>query len=150
MDNQGIARILEQIADLLEIKGENPFKIRAYRTAAETLTHEAEPVAALTPDALLALPGIGKDLAAKIRELIQTGAIRYHQELLQDIPATLLDVLRLQGVGPKTVARLYKEIGVRSLDDLEQAARDGRIRRMSGMGLKKEAQILKALEVLGK
>jgi histidinol phosphatase-like PHP family hydrolase len=144
--NLSIARVLNEIADLLEIKGENPFKIRAYRTAAETLTHEAEPVAALSPDARRALPGIGKDLAAKIGELVQTGAIVYHQQLLQEFPATILDVLRLQGIGPKTVARLYKEIGVATLEDLERAARDGRIRRMSGMGMKKEALILKALD----
>jgi histidinol phosphatase-like PHP family hydrolase len=146
MDNLAIARVLSEIADLLEIKGENPFKIRAYRNAAETLTHESEPVAGLTPQARLALPGIGKDLAAKIRELVQTGAIAYHQELLKEFPPTILDLLRLQGVGPKTVARLYKETGVRSLEELEQAARDGRLRRMSGMGLKKEALILKALD----
>jgi histidinol phosphatase-like PHP family hydrolase len=146
VDNPAIARTLNEIADLLEIKGENPFKIRAYRTAAETLTHEAEPVASLSPDARRALPGIGKDLAAKIGELVQTGTIVYHQQLLQEFPATILDVLRLQGIGPKTVARLYKEIGVATLDDLERAARDGRIRRMSGMGLKKEALILKALD----
>jgi histidinol phosphatase-like PHP family hydrolase len=146
VDNLAIARVLKEIADLLEIKDENPFKIRAYRTAAETLVHEAEPVAGLTPAARLALPGIGKDLAAKIGELVDTGAIRYHQELLQEFPPTILDVLRLQGVGPKTVARLYKEIGVKTLEDLEQAARDGRIRRMPGMGMKKEALILKALD----
>ena len=146
MDNLAIARTLAEIANLLEIKGENPFKIRAYRTAAETLTHEATPVATLPAGARLALPGIGKDLAAKIGELVQTGAIAYHQQLLQEFPPTILDLLRLQGVGPKTVARLYKEIGVGSLDELEQASRDGRVRRMSGMGLKKEAQILKALD----
>jgi len=146
VDNLAIARLLKEIADLLEIKNENPFKIRAYRTAAETLVHESEPVAGLTPAERLALPGIGKDLAAKIGELVDTGTIKYHQELLQEFPPTILDVLRLQGVGPKTVARLYKEIGVRTLEDLEQAARDGRIRRMSGMGPGKVSQILKALD----
>jgi histidinol phosphatase-like PHP family hydrolase len=146
VDNLAIARVLNQIADLLEIKEENPFKIRAYRTAAETITHEAEPLAGMTPDARRALPGIGKDLAAKIGELLQSGAIQYHQQLLQEFPATMLDLLRLQGIGPKTVARLYREAGVGSLDELEQAVKDGRIRRMSGMGLKKEALIHKALE----
>jgi len=77
---------------------------------------------------------------------VQTGTIGYHQELLREFPPTLLDVLRLQGVGPKTVGRLYKELGVRSLGDLEQAARDGRIRRMPGMGLKKESLIRKAID----
>jgi len=146
MDNLAIARVLKEIADLLELREENPFKIRAYKTAAETLVHEGRTVADLTPAERLGLPGIGKDLAAKIGELVDTGAIRYHQELLQEFPPTILELLRLQGVGPKTVARLYKEAGVGSLDELERAARDGRIRRMSGMGMKKEAQLLKALD----
>ena len=92
------------------------------------------------------MPGIGKDLAAKIGELVETGAIRYHQELLQEFPPTILDLLHLQGVGPKTVALLYRELGIRTLEDLERAARDGRIRALKGMGAKKEALILKALE----
>jgi histidinol phosphatase-like PHP family hydrolase len=146
VDNRSIARVLKEIADLLELKGDNPFKIRAYKNAAETLIHEAQPVATLTPAERLALPGIGKDLAAKIGELADTGVILYHQELLDEFPATILDVLRVQGLGPKTVARLYKELGVATLDDLERAARDGRIRRMSGMGMGKEAQILKAID----
>ena len=146
MDNQTIARVLNEIADLLEIKDDNPFKIRAYRSAAETIADEPEAVASLSPQARLALPGIGKDLAAKIGELVQTGAIAYHRELLQEFPPTILELLRLQGVGPKTVARLYHEIGVGSLEDLERAASDGRIRRMKGMGPKKEALILKALD----
>ena len=146
MDNRSIARVLNDIADLLEIKDENPFKIRAYRNAAETIADEPDPVAAMTPQARLALPGIGKDLAAKVGELIDTGSIAYHRELLREFPSTILDVLGLQGVGPKTVARLYREIGVGSLEALERAATDGRIRRMKGMGPKKETLILKALD----
>ena len=146
MDNLAIARVLAEIGDLLEIKAENPFKIRAYRNASETVAHETRRVASLTPAERLELPGIGKDLAAKIGELVDAGAIRYHQELLQQFPPTVLDLLHLQGVGPKTVARLYGELGIRTLEELEQAARDGRIREMKGMGGKKEALILKALE----
>jgi DNA polymerase (family 10) len=146
LDNLAIARVLAEIGDLLEIKGENPFKIRAYRNAAETVTHETRRVAGLTPAERLELQGIGKDLATKIGELVDTGAIRYHQELLQEFPPTVLDLLHLQGVGPKTVARLYGELGIQTLEALEQAARDGRIRAMKGMGAKKEALILKALE----
>ena len=146
MDNLAIARVLTEIGDLLEIKGDNPFKIRAYRNAAETVVHETRRVAGLTPAERLELPGVGKDLAAKIGELAETGVIRYHQALLEEFPATILDLLRLQGVGPKTVARLHGELGVASLDELERAAHDGRIRRMSGMGPKKESQILKALD----
>jgi DNA polymerase (family 10) len=145
MDNLAIARVLAEIGDLLEIKGENPFKIRAYRNASETVTHETRRVAGLTAPERLALPGIGKDIAAKIGELADTGAMRYHEELLQEFPPTILDLLQLQGVGPKTVARLYGALGVRTLEDLERAARDGRIRGMKGMGAKKETLILKAL-----
>jgi len=146
MDNLAIARTLTEIADLLEIKGENPFKIRAYRNASETIAHEPSRVAGLTPAERLALPGIGKDIAAKIGELIESGSIAYHRELLEQFPPTVLDLLNLQGVGPKTVARLYGELGIRTLEDLDQAARDGRIRSMKGMGAKKETLILKALE----
>lgn len=146
MENLAIARVLNEIGDLLEIRSENPFKIRAYRNAADTIAHLAEPVAGLSPALRLAIPGIGKDLAGKIGELVDTGACRYHQELLQEFPPTILDLLHLQGVGPKTVALLYRGLDIRTLEDLERAARDGRIRALKGMGAKKEALILKALE----
>jgi DNA polymerase (family 10) len=146
VDNLAIARVLAEIGDLLEIKEENPFKIRAFRNASETVAHETRRVAALSAAERLDLPGIGRDIAAKIGELVDTGRIQYHQELLQQFPPTMLDLLQLQGVGPKTVARLYGDLGVRTLEDLERAARDGRIRDMKGMGAKKEALILKALE----
>jgi DNA polymerase (family 10) len=146
VDNLAIARVLAEIGDLLEIKGENPFKIRAYRNAAETIVHTPERLAELTLAERLALPGIGRDLAAKIAELIDTGTIAYYQELLQEFPPTVLDLLHLQGVGPKTVALLYGALDIRTLDDLERAAREGRLRSLKGMGAKKEAQILKALE----
>jgi DNA polymerase (family X) len=146
VENLAIARILTEIGDLLEIKGENPFKIRAYRNAADTVVHETRRVAELTPAERLQLPAIGKDIAAKIGELLDTGTIAYHQELLQQFPPTVLDLLHLQGVGPKTVALLYRELEIRTLQDLEEAARAGRLRAIKGMGAKKETLILKALE----
>jgi DNA polymerase (family 10) len=146
MENLAIARILGEVADLLEIKSENPFKIRAYRNAAETVAHLGTPIASLSPEERRGIPGIGKDLATRIGELIETGSSPYHQELLQEFPPSVLDLLRLQGVGPKTVALLYQGLGIHTLDDLEAAARDGRIRSLKGMGAKKEALILKALE----
>ena len=146
MDNLAIARVLGEIGDLLEIKNENPFKIRAYRNAADTVTHLGDSIAALPPEDRRRLPGIGKDLAGKIGELVDTGTCAYHQELLQEFPPTILDLLRLQGVGPKTVALLFRQLEIRSLDELERAAREGRIRELKGMGAKKEALILKALE----
>ncbi len=146
MDNLAIARVFAEIGELLEIKNENPFKIRAYRNAADTIVHFGDPIAGLAPADRLRIPGIGKDLAAKIGELLDTGECRYHRDLLQEFPPTILDLLRLQGVGPKTVALLYRGLEIRTLEDLERAARDGRIRELKGMGAKKEALILKALE----
>jgi DNA polymerase (family 10) len=146
MDNLAIARVLAEIGDLLEIKSENPFKIRAYRNAAETVAHHPGRVADLTAADRLALPGIGKDLAGRIGELVETGAIQYHQQLLEEFPPTILDLLHLPGIGPKTVALFYHHLGIRTLADLEAAARDGRIRQLKGMGARKETQILRALE----
>ena len=146
MDNPAIARILREIADLLEIKGENPFKIRAYRNGADIAGNHPHELGTLDETELREIPGIGKDLAARIREIGQTGDTAIHQELLTEFPPTILDLLRLQGLGPKTVATLYKELSVRTLDDLEKACTDGRIRALKGMGAKKEALILKALE----
>jgi DNA polymerase (family 10) len=146
MENLAIARLFAEIGDLLEIKNENPFKIRAYRNASETIAHTAERIADLSDAERLAIPGIGKDLNAKISELLTSGTIAYHQTLLQEFPPTILDLLHLQGVGPKTVALLYRELGIRTLDDLEAAAREGRLRSLKGMGAKKETYILKALE----
>lgn len=146
MENLAIARVLAEIGDLLEIRNDNPFKIRAYRTAAETIAHTAERVADLSPADLLRLPGIGRDLAAKIAELVAAGSMAYHRELLQEFPPTILDLLNLPGVGPKTVALLFRELDIRTRDDLETAARAGRLRALKGMGAKKEAQVLKALE----
>ena len=141
-----MARTLLEIADLLELKGENPFKIRAYRNAADVVSHAAEAVSALDEAALRGWNGIGKDLAGRIREIALTGDCGIRRELLTEFPATLLDVLRLQGVGPKTVAVLYKELRIKSLDDLAAAAKAGRIRGVKGMGSKKEQLILQAIE----
>lgn len=146
LDNRAIARVLQEIADLLELKGENPFKIRAYRNGADVVAHAAEAAAGLDEAGLRAWSGIGKDLAIRIREIALTGNCEVRKELLKEFPETLLDVLRLQGVGPKTVALLYRELRIKSLEDLGQAARAGRIRGIKGMGAKKEELILKALD----
>jgi DNA polymerase (family 10) len=146
LDNKAVARTLVEIADLLELKGENPFKIRAYRNAADVVSHAAESVSSLDEAGLRGWNGIGKDLAGRIREIALTGDCGIRRELLTEFPATLLDVLRLQGVGPKTVAILYRELRIKSLDDLAAAAKSGRIRAVKGMGLKKEQLILQAIE----
>ena len=146
LDNLAIARVLAEIGDLLEIKGENPFKIRAYRNAAETIAHSAERLADLTPRRRLAIPASARTSPRKIAELVDTGAIAYHQALLQEFPPTILDLLHLQGVGPKTVALLYRELNIGTLDEL--GARHARVASAvsRAWATKKEALILKALE----
>ncbi len=146
MDNLGIARLLGEIADLLEIKDENPFKIRAYRNGAGIVANHPHDLAPLDANRLREIPGIGRDLAARIREIAETGGSEYHRALVGEFPPSILDMMRLQGVGPKTVAALYRELGVQTLDDLERAARDGRVRAIRGMGVKKEALIIKAID----
>jgi DNA polymerase (family 10) len=145
-DNPTVARVLVQVADLLELKGENPFKIRAYRNAADIVGHAAEQVRDMDAAGLQKWAGIGKDLAARIHEIATTGDCTVRQELLQEYPVTLLEVLGLQGLGPKTAGRLFQELRIASLADLEAAARAGRIRGLKGMGARKEALILKAIE----
>jgi DNA polymerase (family 10) len=145
VDNLAIARLLGEIADLLEIKAENPFKIRAYRNASESVAGAGERLADLDDAALLQIPGIGRDLAKKVREIAETGGAEYHRELLAEFPPTLLDLMRLQGVGPRTVRQLHAELGINTLDDLEAALHDGRIRQIRGMGARKQEAMLKAL-----
>lgn len=145
MDNTTIARVLGEIADLLDISGDNPFKVRAYRNAADIVGHAAEQVATMDEATLRTWGGIGKDLAQRIHEVATTGDCAVRRDLLEAYPLTLLDVLALQGVGPKTVGRLFTELGLATIADVEAAARDGRIRALKGMGPKKEALILQAL-----
>jgi DNA polymerase (family X) len=146
LDNAAIGRIFREIADLLEIKGDNPFKIRAYRNGADIVANHPHELSTLDANELQEIPGIGKDLAGRIREIAETGDAAFHQDLLAEFPPTILDLLYLQGVGPKTVAMLYRELDIRTVEDLERAATDGRVRALRGMGPKKEALILKALQ----
>lgn len=146
LDNPAVARILGEIADLLELRGENPFKIRAYRNAADIVASNPEPVGTLDTVRLREWPGIGKDLAARILEICESGTCLIHAELVAHFPATLLDLLRLQGVGPKTVALLYGQLRVASLEDLELAIKSGKVRELKGMGARKEQLLLRALD----
>ena len=146
MDNQNIARIFEEISDLLEIKGVNPFKIRAYRNAAEALGSIPERLSDMDDNSLRAIPGIGKDLATRIRELSDTGTSTYHTELLQEYPASLLELLKLQGLGPKTVGLLHSSLGIKTIEELESAGQAGRLGELRGLGPKKQELILQAID----
>jgi DNA polymerase (family 10) len=146
MDNVELGRMLEDIADLLEIVGENVFRVRAYRNAARTIETLPEPASVIAErgglKALAELPGIGKDLAGKIVATLETGHCETLDELLRKVPAGLVDIMRLPSVGPKRAKLLHDEIGIHTLDALERAARDGELQAIRGFGKVLEAKIL--------
>ncbi len=147
MDNVEIARALAEVADVLEIQEGNPFRIRAYRNAVRTV--EAQTVSLATQveagKPLTDLPGIGKEMAAHIRELVATGTLAYRDQLLAEMPRSLLGVMRLPGVGPKKARRLFAELAVGSIEELEAAARAGRVAALTGFGETSQAKILAAI-----
>jgi DNA polymerase (family 10) len=145
MQNEEIASTFDEIADLLEIQGANTFRVRAYHNAARTLRDQTHPVAewAADPDyPLHELPGIGKDLAGKIRTLVATGSLPQLEELRAQVPPGVSEMLRIPGLGPKKVASLFKDLGITSLADLKRAAQEGRIAGHKGFGKKTEQAIL--------
>jgi DNA polymerase (family 10) len=148
MDNASLARVLQDIAEALEIKGESFFRIRSYRLSAESVGSHGDDVAEMIRrgDDLGAIPGVGGGIAARLRELVETGRCAYHDELLTEIPRSLLDLLKVPGLGPKGVSLVFRELGVRSAEDLEAAIADGRFRTLPGMKEKKEARIRQGLE----
>jgi DNA polymerase (family 10) len=151
MENPEIAQSFDEVADLLELQEANPFRVRAYRNAARTIRDLAEPVAEIAADPrrrLEDLPGIGADLAGKIRTLFQTGDLPLRQQLREQVPAGLRDLLDVPGLGPKRAQVLYQQLGIRSLDKLRQAAQKHRIRQVKGFGTKTEENILRGLEHL--
>ena len=148
--NSDIADIFDEIADYLEIEGENPFRVRAYRNAAGSirgLGSELKDMVSQNED-LTRLPGIGKELAAKITEYVTTGTVRALKKLQNDIPVEVRQILKLPGLGPKRVRILYHDLNIRSLSQLQQAAGDRKIRSLPGFGPKTEARILKAVKGL--
>lgn len=150
MKNQEIARIFSEMADILEIKGDNPFKIRAYRRAALNIEGLSRSVEDLSRDELLEIPGIGEELTAKIEEYIGTGAIHAHDKLKGEIPAGLLSILAIPGLGPKTARQLFEQSHITSIDDLEQAAREHKLAGIPGIQKKTEENILKGIATVQK
>jgi len=142
--NAAVATRLARLADLLEIEGANAFRVRAYRGAAETIEAHPEAIADLLARGgdLTGLKGVGKDLAAAIAALFEGGEIPALREATARVPAGLLDVVRVPGVGPKRTATLWRELGVTSLDDLDRAARAGRVAGLAGFGEKTQAKVL--------
>jgi len=152
MNNERIAAQFEELADLLEIQGANPFRIRAYRNAARTLEGLTDSVASLLKDGvdLTELAGIGKDLAAKIAELVESGTLEQLEELKAEVPPGVLDIMRLPGVGPKKSAMLFKELNITSLDELKAAAQAGETQKLKGFAKKTEDSILANIDQAAK
>ncbi|HRB16655.1 MAG TPA: DNA polymerase/3'-5' exonuclease PolX [Nitrospira sp.] len=145
--NAEVATAFEEMADLLEIEGANPFRVRAYRFAARTLRDLPAEVGEMVAkgDDLTSLPGIGDDLAGKIKEILATGTAAAIEAQRKRVPATLTELLRIPGLGPKRVKRLAHELKIRSLSELQTAAQAGRVRTLAGFGEKTEQHILDAL-----
>ena len=146
--NEDIAAVFDEMADLLEIEGDNPFRIRAYRNGARSLRELGRDVGGLVEagEDLTRLPGIGRNLAEKIHEYLDTGHCRALEKLSRKVPADLSELLKLPGLGPKRVHALYHELDIHTREQLERAARDGLIQQLPGFGAKTETRILEALQ----
>jgi len=148
MKNAEIKDLFNEIADFLEIKGENPFRIRAYRRAAQAVEGLAEDIAAIAGrGGLLDIPGIGKDLAAKIQEYLENGSVDYLEDLRREIPAGVIELMRIHGVGPRTAKLLYEHAGVDSVEKLEALAQAHKLSGLPGIQAKTEENILKGIQV---
>jgi DNA polymerase (family 10) len=144
MENPEIARIFEEVADVLEIQGANPFRIRAYRNATRTVETLTTPLRKWVEEnrLLTDLPGIGKEMANHIREMVETGTLGFRDELLAEVPRSLIELMRLPGLGPKKAKKIHDELGISSVDEVEAAAQDGRIAALPGFGAKSQEKIL--------
>ena len=151
MSNVEVARFFEELADLLELDGANPFRVRAYRNAARTVEALSTDVAAIVerdPAELLKLDGLGKDLADKLVVIVRTEQLPQLEEMKAKIPAGVVQMLRISGLGPKKVAALFKELKIETLDALKVAAEQGQIAALKGFGKKTEQSILEGLAVV--
>lgn len=149
MENKEIVRIFAETADLMEIAGQDPFRIRSYRNAIraiENLTERLEDILADPERKLTGIPSIGKGMAANISEISRSGELSIHQELLSRFPAVALELLKIQGLGPKATALLLNHFQIQSMEDVEQLAREGKLRDLPRMGEKLEQKILKSIE----
>jgi DNA polymerase (family 10) len=148
MQNSDIARIFDELGDLLELDGANSFRVRAYRNASRTLEELSEPVAEMARDRakLQELEGIGKDLAEKIVVIVETGSLPQLEQLREKIPVGVLQMMKISGVGPKKAAALFKELNIRNLEELRVAAEGDQISGLKGFGKKTQQAILEGLE----
>lgn len=148
MDNKAIANILFETADLLEIDSQDSFRIRSYRNAGQAIENHSQQIKDIIddPKQVLAIPGIGKGMLDKLKELLSTGKLAAQAELLEKYHPSMLQLLKIQGLGPKTIALIWSSYKVSDVDGVEKLAREGKIRTLPRMGEKHEAKLLKAIE----
>jgi DNA polymerase (family 10) len=147
MKNSEICKILKDIADFLEIKGENPFKIRAYQNAARSIEKLPADVEQLVKeDSLKGIPGIGEAITKKITELVTTGRLEYYEKLKAEFPEGISTILDVPNIGPRTAMLLSQDLGIKTLDELEAAILDGRVAQLPRMGEKVVQNILHELQ----
>src|SRR6202451_3698162 len=148
MDNKAIAGILYETADMLEIDGQDSFRIRSYRNAAQAIENQPEQIKNIIGEdkKVLAIPGIGKGMLGNLKQLLNEGRLNLHAELLQQYHPSMLQLLKIQGLGPKTIALIWSAYKVCDVDGVEKLAREGKIRELPRMGEKHEQKLLKAIE----
>ena len=148
MDNKAIANLLFETADLLEIDGQDSFRIRSYRNAAQAIENLPQRIVDLLPDPkkILEIPGIGKGMLTNLQELFKNGFLTVHRDLIQKYHPSMLELLKIQGLGPKTIALIWSAYKVSDVDGVEKLAREGKIRELPRMGEKHEQKLLKAIE----
>ena len=148
MNKKKITDLLYNIADLLDIQGENFFKTRAYRMAAQTIAEQNEDIETLVKkDQLESLPHVGKAISKKISEFVETGKISYYEKLKEKTPLELLDLLDISGLGPKKVASLYQNLNITSIEELTTACKQGKLRSLDGFGETTEKNILRGIKL---
>src|SRR6266480_2976355 len=146
MTKSQIADVLQEIATLLELKDENPFKIRAYANAARSLETFGGNLADLQDEEALAkIPGIGKAIAAKVKELATTGSLKYLEELRADFPAAILQLFSISGLGAKKIKALHEQLQISSIEELQKACESGRVAKLPGFGETTQAKISQAI-----
>jgi DNA polymerase (family 10) len=151
MTNQEIAEILVHISQILDIQGENPFKIRAYIKASQTIENLTYQLSSLEDkDKIMELPGIGEGIAKKIKELLDTGKLKYYEDIKKSEYAPLIELLRIPGMGPKHAKLVHDELGVKSIEELRKAAEAGKLRELTGLGEKVEQNILQGIQQVQK
>ena len=149
MSNQQVAEVFANVAKMLEIKGENIHRVLSYRRAAENVSALGQDIGDLwQADELTQIPGVGNTIAAKIDELLRTGRLEFYDRLAEEVPLGVVEMLEIPDVGPKTAARMWQELGLTSIEDVERAARGGKIRTLSRMSEKTETKILAGIEAL--